>query len=206
MTVIPKRSTRILHLACLLAMAGTVAASAQTTRVGFLDVSEPGCWSREYSAAHMTKHPKQKVTSIVFTYAPVIDYPNADSQQQWNDEGNKAHLQATVSVTLKGSEELMMGVLVCEGGKAESLACYTIGGGLDPSATGITVKLDEGDLQIVNRKGFDVNPMIDRHDIDFESTVTIDPRDDHDVFALGGVDPGAEGNRCNTLWPYPVGN
>ena len=38
--------------------------------VSFVDAAKPACWSRAYTADHMTSHPKQKVSSIAISYVP----------------------------------------------------------------------------------------------------------------------------------------
>ena len=182
-----------LALAAALALLTPLSAHAATPMVGFVDPDFPTCFARAYSADHMAKNPRQRVTGIVFTYVPTRSVGGGRPERQWDANGGRPFIHATILVRMKGMAETLMGGVSCEA-KAGRLVC-----GIEGDAGTFTLGQHEAGVRLENPDRFTISPATGDMDRDQRRSVTIDARDDHRVFLL----PAAQGGLCDAERPKP---
>jgi len=131
-----------------------VADAAQHGKIGFYDVTLAQCFVRDYDAAHMTAHPKQKVSGIAFATVPGELITTAAGEVMF---------AYTLSATMAGIDPVMANPGVCYPGMtADQLECAGEGDGglftLTRQADG-TLRLDNPDaITVINDSAADIDP------------------------------------------------
>lgn len=153
------------------AFAGTAGAADKSGKVGFLDSNEGTCIAREYDAAHMKAHPKQKVTGIALTYAPAAE-----------EDKEAGAISALLVVTFKDSKTKLFGDAYCKAGKGTDVDCI-----IDEDGGSFTlVKSADGPL-LNNTNRIMVMPNLDTYEAMLDARVNIDPKDDQASFLLSST-------------------
>lgn len=161
--------------------------------VGFIDTAKPFCYARDYDAAHMKAHPKQKVTGIALTYVPEKYFPDyPEPQKLWDQYADFPAFSAILAVTVAGHEGVALGSAYCRTGSSKMLECGIEGDG----GTFNVLLQDDGRVKLVNEGSFTVaypskNP--DEEDGDY---VVVDAKDDHGAFVMSD----AKGGLCDADW------
>ncbi len=126
----------------LLACAAAVPAAAQDTRSAMFPGGS-GCYSREYAATHLARHPDQRVTRITL-------YPDPD-------QTTVEQIALRVSVTLRDSPEQFQGVAYCRP-TGPSLSCAVEGDGgsfaITQGDSGLLLTLDRDGLSMEGETAF----------------------------------------------------
>ncbi len=162
--------------------------------VGFIDTAEPFCYAREYDAAHMKAHPKQKVTAIALTYAPEKTFKDVpEPQKMWDQYSDYPAFSAIIAVKLSDKQGIALGGVYCRTGSSTMLECGVEGDG----GTFTVLLQDDGRVKLVNDMGgFTVSdPEVGPETEDSEH-YPIDPKDDHDAFLMSE----AKGGLCDADW------
>jgi len=119
-------------LACC-ALAATVAGPGPAVAQGafaalFAAPGGSGCWTRSYDAAHLAARPRQRVTSIVIAYRPVM---------QSKQKSTAGKFEVGIGLRVKGDGELYSRVAYCQpAGAGFSCSLESDGGRINLSADG----------------------------------------------------------------------
>lgn len=161
--------------------------------VGFIDAAKPFCYARDYDAAHMKAHPKQKVTAIALTYVPEKTFAETpEPQKMWDQYADAPAFSAIVAVRFKGDERVALGPAYCRTGSSKMLEC-----GIEGDGGGFNVLIQEdGRVKLVNESGFSVAYPGRNPDAEDGEYVVVDPKDDHDAFLMAA----AKGGLCDADW------
>ncbi len=160
--------------------------------VGFIDTARPFCYAREYDAAHMKSHPRQKVTGIALTYVPEKLFPETDEpQKMWDQYADAPAFNAIMAVTFAGKPGVALGGAYCRTGSSKMLEC-----GIEGDGGGFNVLIQEdGRVKLVNEGGFSVAYPSDNPDEDGEGAF-VDPKDDQTAFLMSET----KGGLCDADW------
>ncbi len=158
--------TKFAALSVVLAALVGTASAAEKGMVGFLDSTAATCMAREYDDAHMKAHPKQKVTGIAFTYAPVAA-----------EDAAEGAITGALVVTLKGSKTRLYGSAYCKSGKGSDVECI-----IDEDGGSFRlVETSKGGV-LENKNRIMVMPNLDDYDAALAARVNVDPKDDQEAF------------------------
>lgn len=166
--------------------------------VGWIDTAKPFCYAREYDAAHMAKHPKQKVTSLALTYVPEkVSFGEPEPQKLWDQYADFPAFSGIIAVKFKGDDRVALGPAYCKTGSSKMLEC-----GVEGDGGSFNVLLqDDGRAKLVNADSFTVMfPPPPGAEEETEFYVQVDPKDDHAAFVLSE----ATGGLCDADWPQQV--
>lgn len=187
----------------LLAVPAVLANEPPPTRteppvVGWIDAAKPFCYARSYDAAHMAKHPRQKVTAIAISYVPEKTFfDDPVPQKLWDIYSEAPAFSAIMSVRLKGDERVWLAAIYCQTGSPKLLKC-----GVDGDGGLFNVLLeDDGRVKLVNPGSMTIEfPPPEGADDDHTTHASIDAKDDHAAFLLAP----ASGGLCDDDWPPPI--
>ena len=170
-------------------------ARATAPIVGFVDAAKPACWARDYDAAHMAAHKKQKVTAIAFTYVPYKTFPSeAEPIPMWDQGDEMLAFSAILAAKVKGHQKTMLASVHCTAsGNPKTLNC-----GVDADGGSFTLTLkDDGKVRLDLPAAITVGDGEEEGDSAGKDWTWIDPKDDQEAFLLST----AKGNLCDADYP-----
>ena len=189
-------------VAAIFALAGTATADelpypprTSPPVVGFLDAAKPQCWARSYDAAHMTAHPKQKVTAIAVSYVVEKTYPEQpDPVPMWDPYSAAPAFSAILAVTMKGhTKTLLAGIYCTQSEDPNRLDCGVEGDGGSFTLT----KRPDGKVRLDTPGGLAVGDGEATDDSPSKVADIVRAQDDQEAFLL----VEAKGGLCDAEFP-----
>ncbi len=144
------RTSNLCLAACALAAAVAVPSAAQAQGAFATLFGSPvssGCWTRSYESSHLKAHPRQRVTSIVIAYRPVM---------QSKQKSTARKFEVGIGIRVKGDRELYARVAYCAPA-GQGFACHleSDGGRITLAADGAqALRLTTTSIRIEGSKRF----------------------------------------------------